>query len=792
MKISLDWLGDFITITEKDNQKIKDIITERSAEIETMEAQGEHLNNIVVGKVIEVKKHPNADSLVLCKVNDGVENIQVVCGGSNVREGMLCAFAKIGAVVKWHGSEVVKMEKAKIRGEESFGMICAAEEIGLADMFPKAAEKEIVDLSGMNLKAGQPLAVALGLNDVVIDVDNHAITNRSDLFSHRGFAREFVACGLGKWKKMKEFRMPENHSHAPIELKIQDKDVCSHYMGVYLTDVEVKESPDWLKKRLVACNVNPISNVVDVTNYVMLELGMPMHAFDLDQVKGKKWTMRKAQQGEPLTTLDAKVHELKGGEIVLDDGHELVDLCGIMGGLSSGINQHTKNVWLIAPIYHPTLIRQGMRGLGHISDASIIYEKGLDPALAEDGLKRSVELILELCPQAKVACEVMDIWNVPQENRVIELSTAHVNLLIGVEMKGKEITRILNNLGFETKVMKGGFKVTVPTFRHNDVKREADIIEEVARVYGFNNIPYKTPVKALDPVSPSHARRQCKEIKEALTAQGFDEIYTFAFLGPELLAKCGLAVTSSMVEVANPISADMSLMRTSLFPRMMETIASNLRYKNSFRLFELSKVYFRKSDTDCKERENLMMANAGGEFRELQGAVESLGFEVVPPDTKSSNPAQHPGRTGELVIRGQSVGWIYEVHPQVLKKFDIKPRVTVAEIDLQAVLEMNIDTRKKYAELPKFPSVQLDVSLVVAKKSKASDTLSTIEKTDQKLIRKVELIDEYTGEKIGADKRGLTYSITYMAPDHTLTEAEVEAVHKQVLERLKKNGAEIR
>ena len=792
MKISLAWLSDFISITEKDNQKIKDIITERSAEIETMEAQGEHLNNIVVGKVVSVAKHPNADSLQLCKVNDGQSAIQVVCGGSNVREGMLCAFAKLGAVVRWHGSEVVKMEKAKIRGEESFGMICAADEIGLADMFPKQAEKEIVDLTAMNLKVGQPLAVALGLNDVVIDVDNHAITNRSDLFSHRGFAREFVACGLGKWKNMKEFKMPTNHSPAPIQLKIQDKEVCSHYMGVYLTDIEVKESPDWLKKRLVACKVNPISNIVDITNYVMLELGMPMHAFDLDQVKGKKWTMRKAQQGETLTTLDGKAHELKGGEIVINDGHELFDLCGIMGGLSSGINQHTKAVWLHAPIYNPTLIRQGMRGLGHISDASIIYEKGLDPALAEDGLRRATELILQLCPKAKVASEVMDVWNVRQEKRVIELNIARVNLMVGTLLTEKEITKILNNLGFETAKIKGGFKVTIPTFRHNDVKREADIIEEVARVYGFNNIPYKSPVKSLEPVSPNPARRHCREIKEALTAQGFNEIYTFAFLGPELLAKCGQAVTSAMVEVANPISADMSLMRTSLLPRMMETIASNLRYKNSFRLFELSKIYFRKSDTDCQERQALVMANAGGEFRDLQGAVESLGFEVLPAGTKSTNPAMHPGRTGELILRGRSVGWIYEVHPQILKKFDIKPRVTVAEIDLQAVLEMNIDTRKKYVELPKFPSVQLDVSLVVTKKSKAADYMTAIEKTDQKLIRHVELIDEYTGEKIEADKRGLTYSITYMAPDHTLTEAEVEAVHKQVLERLKKNGAEIR
>ncbi|MBN2306476.1 phenylalanine--tRNA ligase subunit beta [Candidatus Peregrinibacteria bacterium] len=792
MKISLNWLGDFIEITEKDHQKIKDIITERSAEIETMESQGDHLDNIVVGKVLEIKEHPNADALQLCTVNDGQENIQVVCGGSNVKEGMLCAFAKIGAVVKWHGTEVVKMEKAKIRGEESFGMICASEEIGLEDMFPQKSEKEIVDLSHLDLKVGQPLAKALGLDDVVMDIDNHAITNRSDLFSHRGFAREFVACGLGKWKKNAVFKAPVSHSPAPVELKIEDKEVCRHYMSVYMTGIEVKESPEWMKKRLIACGVNPISNVVDVTNYVMLELGMPLHAFDLDQVKGKKWIMRKARKGEKIVTLDEQQHELLGGEIVLDDGHELFDLCGIMGGLSSGITQNTKAVMLHSPVYHPTLIRQGMRGLGHISDAAIIYEKGIDPALAADGLYRAMKLLLELCPGAKVASDVTDIWNIPKEKRVIDLSIERTNLLIGTAVKAKQIEKILHDLGFETAQAKSGYKVMVPTFRHNDVHREADLIEEVARIYGFNNIPYQTPVKSIAPITPSKDRRYLREVKEVLTAQGFDEIYTFAFIGPELLQKCGMEVTDEMAEVTNPISADMSLMKTSLLPRMLETIADNLRYKNSFALFEQNKVYFRKSDTDWEERPALIMAGVNVDFRAVQGAVESLSIQVLPVKEKTKVAAHHPGRTGELVVRGKQVGTIYEVHPQIRKNFDIKPRVVVTEVDLQAILDMNIDTRKKYQELSRFPSVVLDVSMLIPRKNLAGDYTKTILTTDQKLITDVELIDEYTGDQIAEDKRGLTYSITYQAPDRTLTDTEVEAVHKQVLERLKKNGAEIR
>lgn len=790
MKISLDWLGDFIDITEKNQQHIKDVITERSAEVETMEGQGEDLELIVVGKVLEVSKHPNADSLQLCKVNDGHETVQVVCGGSNVKEGMLCAFAKLGAVVRWHGSEVVKMEKAKIRGEESFGMICGADEIGLEDIFPKASEKEIVDLTALNLKVGQPLAKALGLDDTVMDVDNHAITNRSDLFSQRGFAREFVACGLGKWKKAKELKLPTGTGETPIEVKFQDKDACSHYMGLYLTGVEVKDSPEWMKKRLTACGVNPISNIVDITNYVMLELGMPLHAFDVDRVSGKKWTMRKAKKGEKLITLDEQTHELKGDEIVLDDSKELFDLCGIMGGFTSGITESTSKVWLHAPVYNPTMIRRGMRGLGHISDASIIYEKGVDPELAADGLSRAVELILELCPGAKVASKVVDVWNGKPEKRDIHLRSTQITRLIGADIPGKEVEKILSTLGFALKAVKDGYKVSIPSFRMNDVSMEADLIEEVARIYGYNNVPYKNPVKELTPFPMGQESRMSRHMKQLLTSFGFNEIYTFAFLGPELLEKTGIDKMDCMVELANPISADLSLMRISLLPRTLEAIASNLRYQGEVRVFELSKVYFRKSDTKHDERPQLMAAMTGDSFRVLQGMSETLGLQVMP--TEDHYPYMHPGRKASLVLRGQKVGYLYEIHPQILKNFDIKTRICVSEIDLQMILDMNIDQKPKYQELPKYPSVQLDVSVLIDRKKLAGDTMSAIEKTDKNLIRKVELIDEYSGDKIAEGKRALTYSITYQAADRTLTDQDVQTVHKQVLERLKKAGAEIR
>ncbi len=790
MKISLNWLEDFISVTEKDHEKIKEVVTANIAEVETMERQGEHLDNVVVGKIIELKKHPNADALRLVAVNDGTENFKVVCGGSNLREGMLVAFAKIGAVVRWHGTEVVKLEKAKIRGEESFGMICSSEEIGLEEMFPRKSEKEIVDFTSLDLRVGAPLAEALRLKDTVLHVDNHAITNRADLFSHRGFAREFVANNLGKWKKAKAFKMPVNNSPCPVTIDIKDKEVCSRYAAVYITGIEIADSPDWMKKRLSACGVRPICNIVDVTNYVMLELGMPLHAFDLDQVKGKKWTMRKSKKGEKVVTLDEKEHELFDDVIILDDGNEIFDLCGIMGGFTSGVKPTTNKILLHSPVYNSTLVRRAMRGLGHVSDAGIIYEKGVDNELAKEGLLRAIQLILEICPSAKVGSKVIEIQNVKTEKREMKLRDSHIERLVGVAIKPAQVTKILKDLGFKVLKQKGGFKVGVPSWRLGDVTREADLVEEIARIYGYDNIPMTTPNTEISPIATDRRKDLEKRIKNQLTSFGFDEIYTYAFLGPEILAKCGMKADAETIEVLNPISSDMSLMRQSLLPRVLENIAENLRYQDKIRLFELNPTYHKTGENRHDERSTVLIATAGEDFRNLQGVIENLGCKVSV--SKPDAPYRHPGRMGELIVRGQKVGYIYEVHPQILKNFDIKTRVTVVELELEPIHSMNLERWPSYQELPKYPSVKLDISLLIPKKNLAADYFKAIENADKNLIRSVELVDEYAGDKIAPDKRSLTYSITYQAVDRTLTEQEVNTIHQQVINKLKTTGAEIR
>jgi len=796
MKISLNWLRDFVDFKEKNAHKLKDIITTNMAEVETMETIGGHLDKVIVGKIEQILPHPNADKLRIAMVSNGHHVLKVVCGGSNLKEGMKVALAELGAVVRWHGTEVVKMEKAKIRGEESFGMICAAEEIGLSEMFPKKEEKEIVDLSHIDAPIGTPLAKALGLEDTVLDIDNHAITHRADLFSHRGFAREFVAAGLAKWKKFRisnfEFRI-SNHSPAPIEIKIQEPELCANYLGVYITGIEVKESPDWLKKRLSACGVRPLANIIDITNYVMLELGMPIHAFDLDQMKGKKWTMRRSRAGEKVVTLDQKEIELVDDVTVLDDGSEIFDLCGIMGGFNSGINIKTHRIWLHAPVYNPTLIRRAMRNLAQITEAGIIYEKGVDSELAYDGLKRASELILELCPNARIASKTIEIRPKKPLKRILTLSIKNLERLIGTLVPTKDIKRILEDLGFKTAKIKGGFKVTVPSWRLGDIEWEADIIEEVARVHGYDKIPAVLPQKEIRPISINHRRILEREIKDKLVSLGFNELYTFAFVGPELLAKCEMKPDHESIEIENPISSDMSLMRQSLLPRILEAIANNLRYKKHFRAFELNRTFHKKGD-NTDEKYALVIASVGEGFRELQGVMENLGYILKPHAASSLKPWQHPGRCAELMARGQKSGIIYELHPQVERKFDLKTKVMIAEIDLDfdKTIEMRESPKLAYHEIPKFPSIQLDVSIMIPRKNAAEHYTNAIAKTEHELIKDIQIIDEYEGDKIEKGQRSLTYSITYRSDKETLTDAQVTAIHQKVLENLKSQGANIR
>ncbi|MBN2096141.1 phenylalanine--tRNA ligase subunit beta, partial [Candidatus Peregrinibacteria bacterium] len=503
----------------------------------------------------------------------------------------------------------------------------------------------------------------------------------------------------------------------------------------------------------------------------------------------KEWVMRASKKGEKVITLDEEEVELIDGVTILDDGHEIFDLCGIMGGLHSGINQKTKRVLLHAPVYNPSLTRRAVRSLNVISDAAIIYEKGVDNKLAGEGLARCVELISGLCPDAKVASEVIEFKNYKSENRVIKLRHKQIERLVGATIPDKTTNKILTDLGFSLKKTKEGFDVTVPSWRLGDVRMEADVIEEIARIYSYDKIPFTMPQSDITPILTNKRRALEKQIKEELVAFGFNEICTFSFLGPDLLKKCGMKSDKESVVVANPISNDLSVMRQSLLPWTLEMIADNLRYQKTFRLFEISRTYHKKGE-DVEEPTQLIMASVGEDFRALQGVLEAVGLGLKA--TKSCSAHQHPGRLADLFFGGKNVGQMYELHPQIAKNFGLKITVVIAEVDLEAIHEMKIDQRPTFKELPKYPAIQLDVSILIPKKEPAEKYSDAIGKTDKTLVKSIELTDEYQGENIGKDKRSLTYSITYRSDKETLTDDQVNSIHQKVLANLKSAGAVIR
>lgn len=791
MKISLNWLQDFIELKETNIDAIKELITAQTAEIETIEDQKKPLENVVIGQITSIEPHPDADRLKVTTVSDGSESFQVVCGGSNLKQGMKIAFAKLGAVVKWHGTETATMKKAKIRGIESSGMICASEEIGIEDLFPKKSEKEITDLSCLSHPIGTPLSEALQLDDIIIDIDNHAITNRADLFSQKGFAREFVVHQLAEWKNKSNTSSPISipNDDLPIQVEFENANLCKAYHAICIQNIEVKESPDWIKKRLLACGIRPISNLVDITNYVMLELGMPLHAFDLDQVKGKNWKMRMSKKGEKLTTLDEKEFELPNDYVVFDDGNELFDLCGVMGGLNSGINQETKNILLHAPVYDPILVRKAMRGLGQITDAGIVYEKGVDSELAIEGLNRAIELIMELNPNAKISSRIFSYHSEKYEENEILFNPQLIDRLLGIHIPEDKSISILEDLGFKVSKTEEKWVIKIPSWRRNDCQQNADIVEEIGRVYGYDKIEPKKPLIGLKS-KPKNPKRQLeKQIKNQLVSLGLSEVYHFSFYGEELCKKAGIKVKESAIQVANPISSDLAIMRTSLLPYLLETITKNSRFQNQFKLFELSKAYEIQEGKPV-EKSALILGGYDVNFKEIQGVIEALELTTQP--NKEIAETHHPGRSAQLIKRGQVVGYLYELHPLIAKNFDLKKSVHIAEIDLEKIHNMNLNFKKSFQEIPKFPSINLDISLLIPKKDLAESYYKAIQKTDKKLIKSVNLIDEYTGEKIDSTKRSLTFSIEYRSDEKTLTDNEVQAVHKQVITNLSKNGGIIR
>lgn len=784
MKISLNWLQDFVTLKTKDFELIQETITNRSAEIEEIIKEGEAFANVVVGEILEIEKHPDAEKLNITQTTVGNHTFQIVCGAKNIRVGQRVPVALIGAELP----NGLKIQKAKIRGVESQGMICSETELKLAE------ESEGIWELANDAQVGMHLAEFLGMNDVTLDIDNTAITNRADLFSHIGFANEFVANDLAEHKKQREVTIPESKNTFPIQIEIQNPEVCPVYSAIVMKNIKIQTSPEWMQKRLRAVGIRPINNIVDVTNYVMMELGMPMHAFDLTKIHGEKIVMRSSQAQEKVTTLDNIERTLPADVIVLEDEQKIFDLCGIMGGENSEISDDTNTILLHAPIYNSTLIRKAMLALAHRTEAATMYEKGVPQIRSMQGLKRAVELILELLPEATVESELLTINHVQEEERIIDLSKKEIERVLNTDIGEKKIMKILSDLGFKVKALQAEFQVKVPPARFGDITAKHDLIEEIVRIYDVNILPAVLPIASIKPTEINQSRVLEKKIKNKLAAIGFNEILTYTFIGPDLCQKMGIEVSKEMVKLANPISQDVSLMQTTLLPSLMENAEKNSRYQEEFNLFEFGRAFFKETETVVREEKHITGVMVKSSFHDLKGKIEVL-FEAlgVTPRYVAINNAEkfmHPARSCDILVGKDIVGFITEIHPQILQNFDINNSVIAFEINFTKILEAK---QKKifYKPISKYPSINLDISVLVDQKIAAEKLLRAIQRTD-KLIHTTEIIDLYEGKHIPEGKKSLTFSIVYQSLEKTLTDEEIQMIHQKAIINLEKQGAEIR
>lgn len=800
VKISLDWLSDFVKIDAKVNEEeLVWRLTEGTAEIEHVQKMGEGLEGVVVGVVRKSAKHPDADKLTVneVEVEDG-KMLPVVCGAPNMREGIKVILAKVGARVRWHGEgELVTLEKTKIRGEVSEGMACAVEEVGLEGVVAQK-DGEIAELE-TEAEAGTPLAEALGLNDTVLEIDNHAITHRADLFSQRGVAREVVGLGMGEWVE-REVPEVEGKGELPFKL-VLGEGVMSNYAGVVVKGVANSPAPEWMRRRLLACGVRPLGALVDVTNYVMLELGMPMHAFDLRVLEGNDFNFRLSKEGEKVVTLDGVERELPEGIIVADDGEEIVDLCGIMGGEKSGVKDDTGEIFLHAPVYDKVLIRKGMVALKHRTDAGTIYEKGVDPALAREGLERAVQLLKEVFPEVEVGSGVVEMECELGDPEAVEVGKEFLEGVLGMEVGDEDVVR-LEPLGFLVESGEDGWRVSPPSWRR-EVTIQEDVAEEVARMRGLNNIPEELPKVQMHAPERQVMLELKKNLAERMVGFGFDEVVGFSLVGRELLRRARVEVgENELIEVENAVSDDFRFFRPNMLPRMLEMLERNVHVGASgVKIFEIGRVA-REEGGEPREEEKMVVVwyeeGAEGAFFEIKGVVEELVDGLgVPLGLTELSEGQvpefiHPTRQCVWADGSRSVCEAAELHPVVGEEFDARGRVGVAVLDLDVMAELWDRDHTLVEELPKFPGVKRDVAAVFGEEVRVGEVLEKM-KASSELLVKVELFDVYRDEKLKeAGRKSLAFRLEYRDAGKTLTEAEVEGEHARVLEVVKVCGGEVR
>ncbi|NMC51415.1 phenylalanine--tRNA ligase subunit beta [Candidatus Kuenenbacteria bacterium] len=810
MLVSLNLLKKYVDLplSVKPEEVVAKLATS-TVEVEEFFEVGKDLEDVVVGKVVKLEKHPNADKLKIAMVDIGqVEPARIVCGGINLYEGMLVAVAKPGAMIRWHGEgELVTLEKAKIRGEESEGMICASNEIGLSDRFP-GGELEIIDLTALDFKVGAPLAKELSLDDVIIDIDNKSITNRPDLWGHYGIARELSAIYGVELKSLEvEEKVGIEEAKAKgsnIKVSVKESNLCPRYLAVAVEGIKVKESPLWLKNVLSSIGFRPINNIVDITNYVMAETGQPLHAFDRSRVDNI--VVRLANKGEKMVALDKEERALFTDTLVIADSKKPIAIAGVMGGANSQISETTKEIIIESANFNPLSIRKTSQKIGLRTDASMRFEKSLDGHLTETALRRALELIKEILSEAKVVGPIVEDGGVGEESKIVEVSPEKVSLKIGETLSVEAVSKILVRLGFEVKEKKDKLMVTVPSWRATgDVAIEEDIVEEVARIYGYDQIKPSMPEVKMKPWILDRERAVIDKTKDILSlGLGMQEVLNYSFWSEKLVADSGIDKEGELLALQNPLSEEQAYLRMSLLPAILKNISDNSRFYSELKIYEIGRVFRNrkgkyKIDKNSKDRlpdQPYYLAGAvvfGRDkqpFQSIKGILEEWGkFSGIDflawsagknPFCEFTNQIVDKEKRLAIIIGKEKIGWVGEVNQKALEYFDIKNRrVAVFELDLTPVLESGYKEIKKYQPVIKYPAVERDIAIEVAWKTRWESIKKEIEKLDT-LIVGTEFLSEYDLGK----KKSLAFRVVYRASDHTLSDKEVEKIEGGIIKFL--------
>ena len=802
MKASIEWLKDYSDI-DVSTKELADILTMTGSKVETIEEKGEDIKNVVVGKILEIEKHPNADRLVVTKIDIGNgEKLQIVTGADNIKVNDIVPIAKDGAELP--GGK--KIKTGKLRDVDSQGMMCSVGELGLdIENYPGQIEHGIMILDNKYEKnLGEDITEVLKLKESVLDFE--ITCNRPDCFSIEGLGRE-VAVSLDKkfknpHRNIDELKIGNKNSIEGLTVNIEEPNLCYRYIARVVKNVKVKQSPEWLVKRLNACGIRAINNIVDITNYVMLEMGQPLHAFDINSIAGKQITVRRAKADEKIVTLDGVERTLNNDMLVIADKDKPVAIAGVMGGENSEIEADTNTVVFESAVFYGGSVRKTAKAVGLRTEASSRYEKGLSPENTFRAINRAIELV-ELLEAGDPVDGMIDVYPTKQKINKIKLDVNRINNLLGINLSKEDMIKILEKL--EIKVEND---VIIPPYFRTDIEQLADVAEEILRIYGYDKLE-TTLINAETTLGGKNKEQTIKDnVSEYLEAKGFSEIYTYGFISEKDLIKCNIDKEDNLfkqtVKIKNPLSEDYTIMKTTPIPTLLQVLQSNNNYKNkNVKVFELAKTYKNVSEKiekgELPEENTVLTIGMYGEkedFYTLKGVVENVlevaGVKKYDLFKDEENKLYHPGRCASLKVGNDIFASLGELHPLVAENYNLNDRVLIAEINIDKIVKY-ARFNKKYVEIPKYPAVERDIAMVVDEAVEVGQIERIITKKAKKMLEEINLFDVYRNEKLGENKKSVAYSLKFRLSDRTLTDEEVNSTMQEIITALEKElNAELR